>query len=650
MDALPLPMPRRWLALPGLALLLAIPGALASLAPFRFGYWGKAEPIVVWLHLCSGLGGVGLLAGLICVGGAFVAAVRHPYVIAPFALAIWSALAAPFVSLPLLSLAGVPQNGLGAVWFLDLAVLVACGLVVRADRRLWQLLVFAATVLVAAVAALKIVDRYGRSLDDTILLYVPSYYGWFGVLLPLLAGAWEWRRRDLPWGLAVSVVAVAAVWASFSLTAWVLLAVMALLAAIQRLESSHPVRRLGDSRPLGVGLVAAVAILPPFLLRALDGVLDSDSLTDRLHLQSMVLAALKHEPAWLFGHGWGRMQDALHAHLNVTGENLWRPTWIFLSSDYFSSHNWLLDTVHAAGIPGVLVALAGLLVLPWFARPDCRPAATALAVSCALIGAVWFQLGFSLPFFALAMARVAGPAPRPAAASARLPAAALLAPVLVIQLGLGLSLLDFGRKISSARDDFARGLPAGHAWPVDWRGSDLEMTEGVRDAFDHLAKAGKPRPEMVPAAQAMFAALRARIPDTETVQTVAVGLGVLSYVHFSGELAWLAPHLPDSQALWRPWLERLLVLAPGRSDLAIPYLTARAVAGDLPTVQAFSDRLLRTDGNDAVGHYFRGLVLALSADPAAKLRGIEALRAARRAGIERFLPLDPAILRLIGAG
>lgn len=639
---------RHWLVVPFVALLAALPTALASLEPFRFGYWDKAEPVVVWLHLCSGLGAVGLTAGLWAGRPAFAAAIRHPYVLVSLAMVLWSVVAAPFAELPVLSLSGTPQSGLGAMWFLDLAVLVACALVVWNDRLMAQWLEYVALGTVAVVAGVKALDYTGRPITDTLLLYVPSYYGWLGVVLPLVIGFGGGRGVKWPKIAVAGLVSVAGVGMAFSLTAWVLLLVVWSLVLSPSLPTAHPLRRAAGNRTLGVIATAAAALLPPAAIRILGNWSTGESLRDRLHLQDMVLAALRQDPAPLFGHGWGRVQDAFHANLNVTGENLWQATWIFLSSDYFSSHNWLLDTLHAVGFPGAAAALCGFLALPWFAPAERRSAATALAVASGVIGAVWFQLGFSLPFFALAMAAVAAPSPGLPTASRR-PIACATAVAAVAQLALAGLLFDFGRQVAAVHRDIALAAPSGRPWPSDWRGSDLEVTEAIRDAFNDLAKTGHPRPEAVPAVKAMFATLRTRIPETVTVQTAVTGLGVLSYVHFSRELAWLAPELPDSQALWRPWLERLLLLAPGRSDQAIPYLTWRATMGDLADVQAFSSRLLAVDPKDAVGLYFRGLVQILSPEPTLKQAGVESFRAARAHGIERFMPLDPVILRLIGA-
>ncbi len=636
---------------PTLVLLLALPMVLGSLPLFRFGYWNKAEPMVVWLDLCAGLGALALARCVWAMPRVTLANLSHPYVLVPLAAALWSLVVAPFVSLPRLSLLGVPQSGLGALWFLDFAILIACGLMVRDCRVAWRLLCWAAAAVTLAVAGLKVFDRLSSDLDHTLLLYVEAYYGWVGVALPVLARPWTWSRRDWPLAAMLAISSLTCVYASHSLTAWSILIGGAVLVLASELSSIWPIRVVTRSAWGAAVLVGGGALLPPIILRIAKPLIDSPSLMDRLHLQTMMLAGLFNSPSWLVGQGWGRVQDAFHANLNATGENLWQPTWIFLSSDYFSSHNWLLDTLHAVGLPGAILALAGFMVLPLYAAPAARPTATALALAYALIGAVWFQLCFSLPFFALGMAAVARPAKETAPALPRKAAAWGLVLVAVPPFFAAAVLADFGLSMGTLRQEMARGTATDRPWPNDPRGSDLEAAEVIRDAFADFAKAGpRPNPAVVPAARAMMTTLAARIPESDTVQLITIGLGLQSYLYFSKELDWLVPYLQGSRELWRVWLDRLLLLAPGRTDQAIAYLTDRAMAGDLIAVEQVVTAILGRDPRDPVGLYFRGLVLILGRDVAARPRAIESFRASAAAGIERFMPLDPVVRRLIDAG
>ncbi|WP_152619716.1 hypothetical protein [Paramagnetospirillum magnetotacticum] len=632
-----------------MVLLLALPMALGSLPSFRFGYWDKAEPMVVWLNLCAGLGALALARCAWANPRMTLANLSHPYVLAPLAVALWSLVAASFIAQPRLSLLGVPQSGLGALWFLDLAIMIACGLMVRDCQLAWRLLCWAAAAVALAVAGLKVFDRLSADLDHTLLLYVEAYYGWIGVALPVLARPWAWARRDWPLAVMLAFASLGCVFASHSLTAWSILIGGAVLVLLSERLPVWPIRMVTRSPWGAAALVGGAALLPPFALRVAKPFLDSPSLVDRAHLQDMMLADMARSSFWLSGQGWGRVQDAFHANLNVTGENLWQPTWIFLSSDYFSSHNWLLDTLHAVGLPGAILVLAGFMVLPLYAAPAARPTATVLALAYALIAAVWFHLCFSLPFFALGMAAVARSVDeRTVPAFFRRGGAWGLMLVATLPLFASQILAEYGLNIRDLRRDVANRTAMERVWPADPRGSDLETAEAIRDAFADFAKeGGRTNPALVPAARAMMATLRERIPQSDSIMLITVGLGVQSYLYFSKELAWLAPDLPGSRDLWRLWLERLLLLAPGRTDQAIAYLTDRAMAGDLTAVEQLVTPIIGRDSRDPVGLYFRGLLLILGRDPAMRPQAIASFRASAAAGIERFMPLDPVVRQLI---
>jgi hypothetical protein len=627
--------------LPIAALALAIPLPLASLV--TLGYWERAEALQVGLHAAAALASLAVVAVLWAEPARGLRCLRHPVVLTMAGVGLWSVLVAPLVRLPLLSLLGTVQSGLGALWFLDTAVLTACAVLVAEDPRRWRLLAWEAVAVTAVVAALKVADYV---TEQPLLIYVSAYYGWLGIYLPFLARPWR-DDRDIPLTVAALAVAVVVVAASLSRTAAVLLAGIVLWTAVGRLGRRVPLAgRLAESKGVAAVVVALAAILPYIAVRLWGGATTSASLHDRYHLQQMMHAALRADPSPLLGHGWGRTQDAFHAFLNVTGENLWQPTWIFLTSDYFNAHNWLLETLYAAGVPGVLLTVAAALALPLCAARADRAAATALASACLLFTGVWFQLCLSLPLLALAAAAVATPVAPPRAGRAATAAAVAL----LVAFGLGQAwaagdLLAFGEAVGAMRQDIAAGKPV--AVPDDPRGSDLAAAEVIRDFLVDLAGQG-PQPAKAAAVRPMLDTLERRIPLTATTQLPVVGLGVLSQIYFSGELAWLAPQFPHADALWREWLDRSLALAPGRTDVAIPYLTRLATSGRLGEAEALARQFLAQDGNDPVGLYFAGLAEVVRPDQAAKRAGIDLLRRSVAAGIDRFMPLDPAVARAIG--
>lgn len=622
---------------PALALASALPLPLASLPVFGFGYWDKAEPLVVWFHASAALATLAVVCALWRLPQPTLERILHPFVVLPLGVGVWSAMIAPAVQLPWLSLLGAPQSGFGALWFFDLAAYSACALLVAERRAAWRLLVGIAIGVAAVVAVLKAWDWYGLRRDGShLLIFVAAYYGWLALALPMIAAT----RRELIVGLAV---AASVAGASLSMTAVALLAggnaMTAAATTLQRLT-----RLL---TPCVAALaVAAAAGLSWLLLHSLPLALEKESLRDRVLVHRLVQADLAADPgSLLLGHGWGRTQDAFHVWLNLSGERLWEPTWIFLRSDYFHSHHWALEALHAIGLPGMLLVLAGFVALPLFARRERLAHAAAFAIATILFHGMWFQLCLSIPLTAMALAAMADRTrllPRvPAGAAAWLGIAIAMA-----QMAAAAALLSHGLAIGTVREAWTTTPPRPVPIPADFRGSDLAAAELIRDTLTSFAGRARTEPAapFAAAIRPMLAFIDGRATDTRTILLLTTGLGAMAQIHVTGELAFAAA--PEDMTMWRRWLERLLALAPGRSDQAIPYLTACIVQGHMDEMADLSGRLLAAQPDDPVALYYQGLVAVTQPEQERRTAGMAMIRRAIDHGIERFLPIDPKLKTL----
>lgn len=629
------PAAARRLAFAALALGLLLP--FASLPPFALGYWDKAEPLVVGLHAVSALAACALGLAALRAPAVVLGCWKHPVVVLPLALAAWSALAAPFTGLPWLSLSGAPQSGYGALWQLDMAVLIAAARLVRQDAALWTRLRQWAVAAVAAVAAVKLFDwAWEVSGGRHLLVWVSSYYGWLGFALPAVAlapGAGRRRR------LAVWAVAVAVVVASRSVAA-----LAALLAGVA--VAAWLARR---PRPALAGLAVGAALaLPSLVIAFVPQVRAVMSLADRHSLLSMTWAELSAWPwtTWLGGLGWGRTQDMFHRHLQDSGMRLWDGSWIFMSSDYFHSHNGLAEALLAVGVPGLLLWLAWPLALAMTAAPDRRAAAAGLAVAWAVMSVLWFPLALSVPLTAVAAAALL-PEVRPVAGRARWLALPLPVAGVVVAVA-ALVLLRHGMALTAARADLVGWSATPRPLPADPRGGDLAAAAMIRDAFNAMETIPESeRARALPAARMMADYLARRIPETPTVLLPVTGLSMMAQVRMTRSLAWATDDLAPRALTWGEWLDHAWRLAPGRSDLAIPLFSELAVRGRFDLVQMGTRRLLQRDSRDPVGLYFGGLLTVQRPEPQAKQAGIDMLRASVDAGIERYMPVDPALRRIL---
>jgi hypothetical protein len=635
------------------ALALALLAPFASLPPFALGYWEKAEFLVIWLHLTAAVAAIAFALRIVAHPDDARHAL-HPLVLLPALLAVYGLVMTPVVESPWLNLSGAPQSGFGVLWFLDLAVFVAAGLAVRDHLGPWDVLLEAMIAVILAVAAVKAID-WQRDLQGapSLLIWVASYYGWLALPLVAILFTADRRRRYGPWLVTAGMLAAAAVAAvSRSITPAAVAAAAALFGlAAGWIRPRLP--RLGSffaTRAFAVAAVAGAAFLPLLVLWTWPGVQAHESLRDRLLVQKMILAALSQDTlAAALGHGWGRTQDAFQVFLNVSGERLWQSDWIFLSSDYFHSHNWIMETVHAAGPFGVFLVLAGWLAIPLTAGTLNRPVATAFAAGLAALNGLWFQLPLSVPFMALAMAAATRSLRFTASAGLARSVGVVFACAALLQIGVAGRLAVSGIDVSALRRSIAAGLPPDRPL-ADFRGSDLAFAEVFRDFFEAYGKETDLARQQAlrPVALALIGQIETRIPDTRTPFLPMTGVGVLDAVFLAHTMKPLEADLAPRRDLWRQWVDRSLALAPGRSDVAIGYLAAEVSDGHADTVRQFSDSLLGRQPDDPVGLYFLGIVEAISPDAATKEAGKDLLRRSVGAGIERFMPVDPALRRLIG--
>lgn len=625
-------MPQAALAFLSLALGLLLP--LGSLPTFALGVWDKAEPLVVAFHAGAALASLAILLAIIRQPSSTLLRLGHPYVLLPLGLGLWSCLTSPFTEMPVVTLLGAPQSGFGALWFLDSAAYTGAALLLQGQPRLWQALRQLALGTALATAALKGWDWYSLSRGENhLLIFVSSYYGWLALALPLLSqGRGPWQQA------AFLGVAALLAFGSQSL-AVILLYLVEAVAFLFLARQPHLMNRLSIKG--AAILVSLAATLPWLILHGLPFVRTIPSLRDRFLIQALVQSDIDaYLERLLTGHGWGRTQDAFLVWLNQSGERLWQPTWTFLRSDYFHSHNWGVEALHAAGVPGLLLALAGFIAIPIFARRSYFPQATVFAIVWTLLAGVWFPLCFSVPLAALGLAGMADDASWLRRRHSRL--AAL--PVLAMGLGQAaacLLLLLYSLAFSTLKQAWQMTPPHAMSIPQDIRQDDREASRLIQetlDGFANRAAAGQDGAGMVPSIGRMLAFLgdRAAAEPTRLPPLVA-GLSAMAHIHVAKDLSFAAS--PNQLGLWRKWLDALLVLAPQRSDLAIPYLTAAIEQGKIDDAMALTDRLLAVSAQDPVGLHYKGLVLLMSGN---REGGMNLVRLALDNGIERFVQIDSA--------
>lgn len=643
----------RWLM--ALGLILALSAGLVGLTPLRLGIWGTSEAIGVILHIGALLAALGLALAAKAWPGAVAAALRAPVVLVPFALAVWSALAAPAAEYPWLSVFGAPQTSEGALLFLDMAVWSAAILMLRDALPVARMV--AATAFVVSLAL-----ALGFLGEATRIYFYPDWLAFFALFMPAIViglGGGSLRGRAIParwlWGAALLGAAVPlAVSRNLAAVAAALMAAPLAFGA-GRLVGRRP--HLGRWwQPAAVALAAATPLLGLAIIWLLGASGLLATLWSRMLAAKVALAAFGDASArWLTGHGWGHDVLTLLRGLGTAGQAGLDQSWDLAARDYFHSHHGVLEALISAGLPGAALFAALPIAAIIGSEPRHRALATATALAYAVTICFWFQSPASFAFQAVAFAALAR---RPAVPAWR-PAAAALAPAgcALALAGAVAFLLPFG---VAAQRQFVRidvRLPAAPEaacadFPAEgWRG-DLGLAR-LYGSQIYGAESKARREGWSPALLdrlAAFVCLTEQRTDRDgSVYLLFWGLdlrGRLAHLaEFAGARARLAALLDN----WAARLDAFGALAPGRSDAAVGYYGWAIASGRRAEAIGLGNRWLARRPEDPVTLWFTGNAMLLDADDKIARLGLERMTRALALGVDRLIPVDPAMRQRLQA-
>lgn len=647
------------------ALWFALAGPLFTLPFFKRGLWELAEPLVIAHFAACGLGAL-VLAAWFAAGGR---ASRPAQLLAlpAFILAAWLLVSGQdgyTGSAWRLRLLGVPQSGLGALWYAGLGLWLLLGDLALRHAQARRLVLWGGFAASAGIIAVLVRDRVN---DTETVFQVLAYYAWPGLTLPVLAWALPMQGRLgiaervlagllalalLILGQALSMLAAAAVGLVITLLWW-------------RLPQSG-LPGLARRPAVLACLVLAAALLPLILVSQPVLTAPIASLESRRMLWLMMWSIPEQQPlAWLLGNGAGSMPNTMLTQLTFSGHSLWQTDdWDMLTSRYFHAHNWLLQALHDGGLPAVLL-LAWLLTQPiWLAPAARRGMALAVAIAYLLALGLWFDLIFALPYLALAWVAVVQPASPPAArASAwRLPACVAFLMLSGLFFWAAMGLERYARQIDQQLAWFsdkadAQRLPLlpPPALPRDPRDADMQLADMLLYQIHALTyrqeEAGTaPYPEReIQRIEWILEILRSRLPETRSPLLLLHGERLFSDIMLRPSLVAYRPLLQPHLPLWRQIIEQSLKAAPYRSDITQGYLNWTLQNGRLAETLALARQIRLARTEDPIGLFFEGAVLVQEADAARKQQGIGLLRRAVAAGVEQFFPLDDTFKRSIGA-
>ncbi|WP_193771479.1 hypothetical protein, partial [Candidatus Magnetaquicoccus inordinatus] len=306
------------------------------------------------------------------------------------------------------------------------------------------------------------------------------------------------------------------------------------------------------------------------------------------------------------------------------------------------------EALHASGLIGlllfILLCIAPILFVPgrWLA------VASAWSIAQSTLLGLWFPLPLSLPLQAVALASVTGNAQGlPCQRGCRMLQSVVYLVLSALLMLLAAISLYHGQTWQRWQLAVEAGNPSAvsSACAPGIRGDDLALARLLRGrlaAYEKMSDAEQQQQHQ-PALQELARCLVERIPHTHTPLLIFTGLTLMAERHVTQQLHWAALPMLDLPT-WQHWINLSLQKAPMRSDQAIPWLSHLAVSGQWETLRQQLTVLLQRQPEDAVGHYFLGILQLTRGE---KEAGIGSLRRAIAGGVERFLPIDEAIRNLV---
>jgi hypothetical protein len=372
--------------------------AVLSLASFVFifgmpwndlGLWRQTEVPAALIHFAAAL--VTFLLGFLVFrkDEETVGLLRHPAVLAIIALALFTAAVSPLTESPWRSIHGTLKHGIGALWHLELALfIVASALVLRSRAAL--ILETALVLSTTAVVALY-------AFPETDLIGWPmSFAEWVGLLAAAVAFVVVSRNRSIlsiRTGIALALLA-GGIYVSENRAVMLSVAASLIVVAACRLpvlSTWFSSARFRAAFVIVAGLVgvATMAAVAPLIESAAitapapagtemvlsDNPLDRQTLQEgvfgtlwsRSHMVLMVLGDLAEHPAKLVtGQGWGSFATVYEYHAREVPGRLFPMPLPTSSQTYWDAQK--MSDFHSHDLPVEALLSGGIVAfILWFA-------------------------------------------------------------------------------------------------------------------------------------------------------------------------------------------------------------------------------------------------------------------------------------------
>lgn len=627
------------------------------------GVWYQSSPVVGALFAGAALCTGGLALAAFSAPQAVILALRHPLVVIPVVISLWSWAAPAYTGAAVQSFFGAPQIGLGGAWFLSLAVMTGGARYVLycLDQKWANILVG-----IALASALAIVASDLWAPGGWRPFFFSDYLAFHALYIWVIATYWLPHARWSAWiGLILCGVIV---FSTGNRTAYgAFIVAVASLFTVQYLQSRFSAASLRRLSVWGIGLLAVLTPVGIYYLHRI-GLPDSVphdiiyTFKSRSLLLETVIFGIINNPAMLLtGIGWGNFSELVFSQIPIDQTAIWAPAAARAGDDYlwealwqlhFHTHNELTEHLASGGLPSLALWLTYLVLVPLLAPQEKLATAIAFTVGYVLLSAMWFQMPGGLALMAMAVTGL-GPKPHvPAAAEpspSRRPWSAVFAALAFLTLA-ATSATTFMNGYTAAQN-VERNFAPNSTFIQPFCGGDAPTVGAGLTEFSELMKSfATSNIDLLRAGKDVEAWRFKRLDDylCRADELMAQG-GPLSVgvraLTLRSDFAFPPNPLKqkDFEArLYSGWDKNVtwvLTRAPSRTDLALPYLSWLLAKGAEAQALQLSDHMLKANPADPVGLWFSGVVLLN--DISTKSEGIQRLKRALHNNIEKIMPVEP---------
>lgn len=594
----------------------AVLAACLSMAAFVFvlgmpwndlGLWSQVEVPGAAIHLLAAVCVVALGVLVTTKDETTLGVLRSPVVLLLAALPLLTAMLVPFVDSPLRSINGTLKHGIGALWYFEVAVMTAAAAVVLRSR-LRSVLEFSLVVSTLAVCGLY-------ALPEGSLIGVPmSFPEWVGLLAAATAFVVASPvRRILSPRVAVALVVLAlGVWTSENRTVVLAAAACGVVASLFALPAAarllvRPNVRAALVVAGGLAGVAAMYALAPVLehraasappLAQSAGVLSTSPL-DRQALQDGTLGTLwsrskmvrlvfhdlaERPSSLLTGEGWGAFQSAFARNAReIPGRSF--PTPVPTASLTYMDSQRKAD-FHSHDLPVEALLSGGLLAMGlWFATVGAMAHGSRrgmlVATGVVVGGLFWFPTNHMTAAVAalLACAVVPRPAGERTATmlqrSAAIPTALVAAGLILYALqAFALARVEHDERyfapIAADKDTKTCGAIKAFLIPSDEVNVSLYevLTQRIVGSKDRAREVYDRTTNVL----TLSCTLRSYYESSDNIVALVKSLEKRALLVSIGPTSY-GPMLDDILN-WNRDVERLLAIAPERTETIVPYIAA----------------------------------------------------------------------------